>query len=82
MLLIHLSIRLPDWSKIYNITDLSPPGLALSTEVSFSPGGEDDSSGLVSCTVGKSKWKRSWSTNNSSSGGVLREEDESEGRAT
>lgn len=60
----------------YNIADLYPPGLSFSTEVSLCPGGEDDGSGIVSCTVGKSKWKRSGSTNNGSGGSVLREKKE------
>jgi len=67
---------LPDWIKQnYNIADLHPPRLSLSTEVSLCPGGEDDSSGLIGGTVGKSKWKRSGSTNNGSGGSVLREEE-------
>ena len=62
----------------YNIAYLSPPGVSISTEVSLCPGGEDDSAGVVSGTVGKSKWKRSGSTNNSSGGSVLREEERDE----
>eukprot|EP01083_Nonionella_stella_P002707 7775_1 len=54
--------------------DLHPPRLSISrgTEVSLCPGGEDDLSGLVSGTVGKSKGKRGGSTKNGSSIGVLR----------
>lgn len=58
----------------HHIAYLRPPGLSFSTEVSLCPGGEDDGAGFVSGTVGKSKWKRSGSTNNSSGGSVLRGE--------
>ena len=54
-----------------NVACLSPPRLAVGTEVSLCPGAEGDDSALVNITVGKGKWKRGRSTDNGSGGGVL-----------
>ena len=54
--------------------NLRPPRLAVRAEVGLSPWAEDDLIGFVDLKVGKSKRKRSGSTDDGSSGGVLEEE--------
>ena len=54
------------------ILNLVPPSLSAGTEVLFSPGRENDLAILSSITVGKGKWKRSRSTNDGTSWGILR----------
>jgi hypothetical protein len=51
---------------------LVPPSFSAGAEVLLRPGGEHDGSVGFNSGVGKSKWKRGRSTNNRSSGSVLR----------
>jgi len=51
---------------------LNPPGLSLGTEVCLSPGRENKVSRLAGIKVGKGEWKGGRSTDNGSSGCVLR----------
>jgi hypothetical protein len=52
---------------------LVPPSLSTSTEIVLGPWAEDNlSTFLISITMGKSKWKRSRSTNNCTFWGILR----------
>jgi hypothetical protein len=60
-------------TRITAIKHLIPPSLCVSTEVSLRPGAEKDLSGcLISIDVSQGKRKRGRSTDNGTSGGVLR----------
>lgn len=55
------------------LNSLVPPSLSTSTEIVLGPWAEDNlSTFLISITMGKSKWKRSRSTNNCTLWGILR----------
>ena len=57
---------------IYDLFFLIPPTFAASSEVIFGPWGEEDLAILGNIAMGKSKWKRSRSTNDGTVRGVLR----------